>query len=72
MNTELHGARMRTGVRGAPRHTGIMHHTKLCEACGDVFAKPATTPWNRWHKRRFCSKECWWKVRPNWNRYADA
>ena len=60
------------GIKGAPLRTGLMELTKLCEHCGDVFAKPATQPWNRWDQRRFCSHECWWKVRPNWNRHAEA
>ncbi len=51
--------------------TTVMDRTRLCESCGEVFAKPSNQPWNRWHKRRFCSKECWWKTRPNWNRYAE-
>ncbi len=61
---------MRTGVRGAPKYTGIMHHTKLCQQCGDVFAKPSTTGWNRWQGRRVCSRKCWAQFRPLWNRYA--
>ena len=48
----------------------ITERTKLCEHCGDAYAKPSNQPWGRWHKRRFCSHECWWKARPNWNRYA--
>lgn len=60
------------GVKGAPRYTGIMDRTKLCESCGDIFTKPSNQPWGRWRKRRFCSHECWWMTRPNWNRYAKT
>jgi hypothetical protein len=48
----------------------LLEKTKLCECCGDAYAKPQNQPWGRWDKRRFCSLECWWQSRPNWNRYA--
>lgn len=56
-------------MSGRPK-LSIEHYTKQCEVCDDYYAKPSTTPWGRWNRRRFCSLECWWKTRPNWNRYA--
>ena len=57
-------------MRQATSRRSILDYTKICEACGDIFAKPSNQPWGRWRKRRFCSRECWWMTRPNWNRYA--
>ena len=44
--------------------------SKQCEHCNETFEKPFNEPWGRWDKRRFCSHQCWWSSRPNWNRYA--
>jgi len=48
----------------------LLEITRICEYCGDAYAKPGIETWSRWVKRRFCSRECWWAIRPNWNRYA--
>jgi len=59
---------------GRPRKGGqgptLLERTKLCECCGDAYAKPANEPWKRWARRRFCSLDCWWATRGNWNRYS--
>ena len=52
------------------RKGGILDTTKLCESCGDAYAKAGNEQWSRWERRRFCSLRCWWNVRPNWNAHA--
>jgi hypothetical protein len=54
------------------RTRGLLEITRLCECCGDAYAKATFETWDRWARRRFCSRECWWATRPNWNRYAEG
>jgi len=49
---------------------GILDRTKLCESCGDAYAKPQNEQWSRWERRRYCSLRCWWDIRPAWNVHA--
>ena len=57
-------------IGSSKRRGGILERTKLCESCGDAYAKAGNEQWSRWEKRRFCSLRCWWDVRPNWNAHS--